>query len=72
MAQGTLRLEDVELEHDAGRLWLYVTRLNLLPLERIAKHSPDPLTRRVAWLLRFALGIVNEITDRDLLRRGHR
>jgi len=47
-------------------MWLEATRLNLLPLERLALRSADPLTRRVAGVLHAAARMVNELVERAL------
>lgn len=65
-----LPFDESELEHEAGRLFLEATRLNLLPLERLATKSKDALTRNVAGVLLAAARMVNELVERALKDGG--
>lgn len=68
--QRPLPLEEAELEHESGHMWLEATRLNLLRLDRLASRSPDLLTRRVAGVLLAAARMVNELVERALKDGG--
>lgn len=69
--QPSLPLDEPDLEHEGGRLWLAATRLNLLALERLVTKSPDPLTRKAAAVLLAARRMVNELVEHALKDGGH-